>query len=98
VIESAADRLLAEIDGGLDPCVIRLAEGVKGWVLLKREDDVAELDAAVREESGKQARLLHLVLPAAAKGFCDYALLITMRRVRRADRGDAHAYERPLLS
>ncbi len=98
MVECPTDGLLSEIDGGLDPGVVGLAEGIERRILLKREYDVAEFDATVCKESGKQAGLLHLVFPATAKGFGDNALLITMRRIRRADRGDAHALERPLLS
>jgi hypothetical protein len=84
---------LAEINGSLDPGVVGLAEGIERRVLLEREHDVAEFDATVCKESREQAGLLHLVFPATAKGFGDNALLITMRRIRRADRGDAHAFK-----
>jgi hypothetical protein len=98
VIKGATDGLLAEVDCSFDPCVIGLAKGVQRWVLLERKHDVAELDAAVCEKTREEAGLFHLVFPTATKGFGDNALRVTIRRVRRADRGDAHAYERPLLS
>jgi hypothetical protein len=65
-IEGPADSLLAEIDCMGYPGVVGLLEGVESGVVLKREDDVAELDATVGMETGEQAGLFHFVGPAVA--------------------------------
>ncbi len=65
-VEGAADGLLAELDGGDDPGVVGGAEAGEGLVDVEGEDEVAELDAAVDEETVDEPGLFHPVLPARA--------------------------------
>ena len=83
--EGCGNALLAEINGGFDPGVVGLGEGVQGGVGLEGEDNVAELDAAVGVEAVEETGLLHFVLPAVAEGLGDDCLWIAMERICRAD-------------
>src|SRR5258708_3057158 len=49
--EGAGDGLLAEVDGGDDPCVVGGAEAGEVLVDMEGEDEIAEADAAVDEET-----------------------------------------------
>jgi hypothetical protein len=90
VVERAADGLLAEFDGGLDPGVVGFAEGVEGRVVLERKDDMTVLDTAVGMKAGEEARFFQLVLPAFAKGLRDDALVIAIGGISCSDRCNMH--------
>ena len=67
--EGAVDGLFTEVDGGDDPGVVGGTEAGEVLVHVKREDEVAELDPAVDEETIDEPRLLQSVLPTRREGF-----------------------------
>jgi len=57
--QGIADGLLAELDGGDDPCVVGGAEAGEALVDVERKDEMAKVDAAVDER-----RLMSRALPS----------------------------------
>src|SRR5882757_8696039 len=67
--QGIADGLLAELDGGDDPCVVGGAEAGEVLVDVEGEDEIAEVDTAVDEEAVDETWLFHPVLPACRECF-----------------------------
>ncbi len=96
-LEGALDGRLAELDGGLDPGVVGLAEAHQGGVGVEGKDEEAEIDAAVGEEAADQARLFELVRPALGEGLGDLGLAVAVGRKGGPYGRDLHAVLLPLL-
>ena len=61
---AVVDGFFAKLDGGDDPCVVGGAEAGEVLVDVEGEDEIAEVDSAVDEETIDEPGLFHPVLPA----------------------------------
>jgi hypothetical protein len=84
-IKRRGNGLLAEFDGGFDPCVVGRAEAGEALVDLKRKNEVAELYAAVGVEAVDEPGFFKPILPAVSECFSDCCLGVAMGRVSRSD-------------
>ena len=92
------DGALAELDGGVDPGVVGLAEAHQRGIGLEGEDEEAMIDAAVGEEAADQARLFKLCAPPFGEGLGDLGLAVAVGRKGGPYGRDLHAVLLPLLS